>query len=307
MKRRKIYKAIVVTGFCLLGLSCTKEVEQSVTLYYSDIEGMYLIPVTATMKLRGDLKNIQKPGEIVPILMKLEEPLKANLRVCIPKETTFSDIELDKDKKQISLKIESKKARLGDREEELMIGAIVNTLTDLKEFNSVKINPGNLKTEMDYSEPISRDSYRNQWLMSDATDDKKSIGVVYWYTKDKSYIVPINVNIVKNDVNSLLNILKKGPQGYSKNYLQNTIDPSLDIIIKAVNLNHIDIELKSKSNLKTEVYNVAKQAILLSILELNVFDTVKLVTPDMNEEIINLREVNLKENLNKVDLLVKND
>ncbi len=307
MKIKKIYKTILITVLCLFSLSCDKEVEQVVTLYYSDLEGMYLVPLTLNMKLKGDLKNIEKPTEIVPLLMKLETPVKDDLRVCIPKETTFSDIEIDKDKKEISLKIESKNERLGDRDEELMVGAIVNTLTDLNGINSVKINPGNLKTQMDYSESISKDSYRNQWLMPDVSDSKKSLAVVYWFTKNKKYIVPIYVDILKNDVNSLLTTLKKGPQGYSKNYLENTIDNSLDIIIKAVNLNHIDIELKNKKSIKIEAFNTAKQAILLSILELNIFDTVKFIIPDMNEEIVNLKEINLKENLNRVDLALKND
>lgn len=307
MKIKKIYELVVITSVCLFSFSCSKEIDQKVTLYYSDPQAMYFVPVSTNLKLKGNLDNIEKPAEIIPLLMKLEDPLSPNLMACIPKETTFSDIEINKEKKEISLKIESRKERLGDKEEELMIGAIVNTLTDLKEFNSVRINPGNLKTDMDYSEPISRDSYRNQWLMSDEDDDKKSVGVVYWKTKDNRYIVPIYIPIIKNDVTSLLATLKKGPQGYNKEYVVNSIDNSLDIIIKAVNLSHIDIELKSKSVLKPEIYNTAKQAVALSISELNVFDTIKFITPNMSEELIDLRKSDLKDNLNKIDLSEKNN
>lgn len=306
MKLGNIYKLFVITSF-LFNVSCTKEIEQSVTLYYSDNEAMYFIPVTTNVKLKGDVKDIEKPKELIPILMSLEESVNKDLRVCIPKETTFSDIILDKEKKEISLTIESKKEKLGDKEEELMVGSIVNTLTDLKGYNSVKINPGNLKTQMDYSEPISRDSYRNQWLLSDEIDDKKSIGVVYWLTKNKKYVVPVSVPIVKNDVTSLLLALKKGPQGSRKTYFENSIDNSLDIIIKAVNLNHIDIELKSKNNLKPEVYNKAKQVISLSVSELNVFDTIKFIIPNINEEIIDIRKDNPRENINKIVLADKNN
>lgn len=306
-RMRNIYKIIVVASCCLINFSCSRESDQTVTLYYSDTDAMYFIPVSTNMKLKGNVKEIEKPKEIIPILMKLEEPLTNDLRACIPKETTFSDITLDPAKKEISLKIESKKERLGDREEELMVGAIVNTLTELKGYNSVKIDPGTLKSEMDYSEPISRDSYRNQWLLSDEIDDKKSIGVVYWYSKNKRYMVPVSIPIIKNDVASLLSALKKGPQGSRKAFFENSIDSSLDIIIKAVNLNHIDIELKSRnSNLKPEIYNTAKQAISLSISELNVFDTIKFVAPNMNEELINLRENNPRDNINKVVLAEKN-
>ncbi|MFN8577110.1 MAG: GerMN domain-containing protein [Candidatus Sericytochromatia bacterium] len=301
MKLGKIYKLLVTTSL-LFSISCTKETEQLVTLYYSDNQAMYFIPVTTNVKLKGDIKSIQKPRDLIPILMKLEEPIDKELRVCIPKETTFSDIALDQDKKEISLKIETKKDRLSDKEEELMIGSIVNTLTDLKGYNSVKINSGNLKTEMDYSESISRDSYRNQWLLSDEIDDKKSVGVVYWLTKNKKYIVPVSVPIIKNDVTNLLSTLKKGPQGSRKTFFENSIDSSLDIIIKAVNLNHIDIELKNKSSIKPEIFDKAKQAIALSISELNVFDTIKFITPNMTEEIIDIRKDNPRENINKIIL-----
>lgn len=305
MMMRNIYKIVIATTL-LFNISCAKETEQSVTLYYADNQAMYFVPVTRNIKMKGNIKNIESSKEIVPILMKLEEPVN-DLLVCIPKETTFSDIVLDKEKKEISLRIDTKKERLGDKEEELMVGAIVNTLTDLNGYNSIKINPGNLKTEMDYSEPISRDSYRNEWILSDEIDDKKSIGVVYWLTKDKKYIVPVSVPIIKNDVGSLLSALKKGPQGNRKNFFENSIHNSLDIIIKAVNLNHIDIELKSKSNLNPDIYNKAKQTISLSISELNVFDTIKFITPGMKEEIIDIRKNNPRESINKIILAGQNN
>lgn len=305
MKLGKIQKTLITT-ILLFSSSCTKAIEQAATLYYTDNQAMYFVPITRDVKLKSNIKNIDNPNDLIPILMKLEEPVE-NLTVCIPKETTFSDIVLNREKKEISLKIESKKERLGDKEEEMMVGAIVNTLTNLEGFNTVKIDPGNIKTEMDYSEPISRESYRNEWLLSDEIDDNKSIGVVYWLTKDKKYLVPVSVPIIKNDVGSLLSALEKGPQGSRKTWFENSINNSLDIIIKAVNLNHIDIELKSKNNLSQDVYNRAKQVISLSVSELNVFDTIKFTGSGMKEEIIDIRKNNPRDNINKIVLSNKDN
>jgi hypothetical protein len=288
----------------LLSFSCNYSTDEVVVLYYSDPQGMYLIPISTTMKL-NNLDNITKPKQITPILeeIKISRGDK-NLRACVPPGVSFSEIEIHRDKKEIDLTINSEKKRLGDTDEQLMIGAIVNTLTELKGFSSVKINPGNLQSDIDFSNPFSKDEWKNLWFIDGELDEKKSLANVYWLTKNRKYLVPIVLPILKNDVTSLLKVLKAGPQGTRKDYLENSIPSSLGIIIKAVNLNHIDIELKSKQELSRSIYEDSKKAVLLTISDLNVFDTVKFITPYSNEEIIDLKKTEPLKEINRIEFFV---
>ncbi|MBC7474975.1 MAG: GerMN domain-containing protein [Candidatus Sericytochromatia bacterium] len=308
MNIKKKYKNLMTIPFVLLILSCTKASEQSVVIYYSDPEAMYFIPVSIKITLKGDVENITTAKEVTTILEQLKVSNdEKSLRVCIPKGITFDNIEVLPYKKEIDLTLNSEKPKIGDNDEQLMIGSIVNTLTDLKGFTTVKINAGNLKSDMDYSEPISRDSYRNNWLStSEEVDKKSSMSNVYWFSKDKKYLVPVTVPIIKNDVTSLLKVLKSGPQGSKKHFFENSIAPDLDIIMKAVNLNHIDIEIKSKHNLAKESYDIAKKAVLMSISELNVFDTVKFILPNSGEDLIDLKKTNPRKELNEIKVLATN-
>ncbi len=305
MKKIPVFFNITLIALTML-LSCNYSSDQVVVLYYSDPQGMYLIPISTTMKLNSNnLDNITKPKQVVPILEEIKSSRgDKDLRACIPSEVSFSDIEIHRDKKEIDLTINSQKKRLGDNDEQLMIGAIVNTLTELKGFSSVKINPGNLQSDMDFSEPFTRDEWKNLWYTDGELDDKKSAANVYWFTKNRKYLVPIVIPILKNDITSLLKLLKAGPQGSRKDYLENSIPVSLDIIIKAVNLNHIDVELKSKQEISRSIYEDSKKAVLLTISDLNVFDTVKFITPYSNEEIIDLKKTDPLKEINRIEFFV---
>jgi hypothetical protein len=308
MNKIKIFlKVIILVIITIMPFSC-KSKEQVVNLYYRDPQAMYLIPVSTTMKLgRNNLDNVEDPEQILPLLDELAKSRgDKSLISCILPGIKFKDIEIKKDAKEIDLTIDTEKKRLGDKDEEMLIGALVNTLTDLNGFNSVKINPGNLQTDMDYSEPITREAWLNMWYMGDELNEKNALAIVYWYTKDKKYYVPVTVSIPKNDVSTLLSVLKKGPQGNRKAFLEPSINPSLDIIIKAGNMNNIDIELKSKRDLAKSIYDDSKKAVLLTISELKIFETVKFITPFAEEEIIDLKKVNPKKDLNRIEFFVGN-
>ena len=305
---KKIYlliNTILLVAITVLVVSC-KTRDQVVILYYSDPQAMYLIPVSTTIKTSADLENVSKAKHIIPLFEELMVSRdEKNLHSCIPKGIKFKDIEIKPENKEIDLTLDTEKQRLGDTDEQMMVGAIVNTLTELNGFTTVKINPGNLQTDMDYSEPITRESWRNLWYLEDELNEKNTLAFVYWLSKDRKYFVPLTIPIPKNDVTTLLKVLKNGPQGSRKTYLERSINPALDIIIKASNMNHIDIELKSKQDLAKSVYEEAKTAVLLTISELNVFETVKFISPFISEEIIDLKKFNPKKEINRVEFFAK--
>jgi hypothetical protein len=303
MKKIKlIINTVLLIIVMNLDLSC-KSPDQSVILYYADPQAMFLIPVSITLKLgRISLDNVSKPEHIQPVLEELGKPRNdKDLKPAIPPGVKFKDITVNREKKEIDLTIDTEKKRLGDTDEMLMDGALVNTLTELNGINSVKINPGNLQTDLDYSEPMTREDWRNLWYTGEEIGEKNSLAVVYWLSKDRKYFVPVTVPIPKNDVTALLKVLKTGPQGSRKNFLEPSINPALDIIIKAGNMNNIDIELKNKSELGQSVFENTKKAVLLTISELKIFETVKFITPFNKEEIIDLKKVNPKKDINKIE------
>lgn len=298
-----IIKLFFTALFVLFALSCDNPSEQVVVLYYSEPQGMYLIPVSTTMKIDNFAPDtIPKPQSILSLLGELSLPQKdKGLRSCIPLGISFLNAEINSEKKEVILTINAQNKRLGDADELLMIGAIVNTLTEFEWVKSVRIIPVNFKTEMDYTEAFTRDIWRNLWYTESEIDQNNSLVLVYWLSKDRKYFVPVIIPIPKNDVPSLLKILKKGPSGNRGNYLDNSIHSSIDIIIKAVNMNHIDIELKSKKELSENIYNNTKEAVLLTISELKIFDTIKFITPFSNDEIIDLKKTDPKMNINRVE------
>jgi spore germination protein GerM len=300
-----IYRLVIVSITIFMLWACDKKSEQIVTLYYSSLDKMFFVPISTTLKISGEIENISKNKDVLAILEELKVSRDSrSLTSCIPDEVKFESAKIDKEKKEIEVFLNSSKERLTEAQEQLMIGAIVNTLTEIKGIMSVKIYPGNLKSEMDYSEPITKDSYKSIWFVEDNFDPKNSISPVYWFSKDKKYFVPSYTQIPKKDITSLLRALKRGPLGSRKNYFENSINNDLDIIIKAVNLHHIDIELKSKKDLSNSTYENAKKAITLSIYDLNIFDTLKFITPFSKEDVIDLTTNNPKKDINRIEFFV---
>jgi len=288
----------IITALFLF--ACPGFKENMITLYYSDLSAMNLIPINVNLGFMPD--KIVSPDQIELILTELATS-RANKKLisCIPEKITFTDIQVDINKKLIELTINSPKIRLGERQESLMIDSVVNTLTEIDKDYSIKFNNVNLESEMDYSEAFQRDAFINQWYTDTNLKNDYSLALVYWLSKDDdSYFVPVTVPILKDDVQGLINVLKKGPEKSAKNYLVNSINKDIEISIKAVNSKHIDIELKDKQIIDSKLIDRAKLAILLTIAELNIFDTVKFITPYGEDKIIDLTKENPKDSINKI-------
>lgn len=308
VKLKKLFTGLLIGSVLSFAVSCQLTSEQLVRLYFADSQKMFFIPISTTIKMSGNIDEVSKPKEVSYLLEELKVSRDAKgLKTCIPEGVAFKDIVVDREKKEIDLTVTATKERLNDADEQLMVGALVNTLTDLNGIEAIKITPENFKSDMDYSEPITKDAYNDLWFSDEVIDEKTSVSTVYRLSKDKKYFVQDKVAIPKKDVTSLLKSLKKGPTGERANYLENSINPNIDIVIKTVNLNHIDIELKSKSqNVSSIAYETAKKAILLSIYDLHIFETIKIISPNSNGEIIDLVKQNPAKEINRVDFFVSN-
>lgn len=279
-----------------VSFSCQKEKDSNYTIYYPDSEALYFIPVNK--KIEG-LSNKDEAKAAEKILEELKKAPKPDLRSCVPQDVTFSDIIYNSEKKDFSLKFSSTNP-LNETEEQLMLGCITNTLSEIKNTEFINIQTTN-KTQMDYSEPISTESYKNSFLdVEKETDEHLSSESVYWFSKDKKYLVPVQVPIPKKDIKSLLEKLKKGPEQRNIDYFSNSIPEGFDIIIKLSSDRNIDIEIKQPASTDKSTYDLVEKAVLLTIYDLKVFDTVKVINSD-SEKIVDFTKTNPKENLNLIE------
>lgn len=296
--KRKFFLTILSAVSATVFFSCEKKVSNTkFTLFYPDNEAFYFVPVTKEIKELDSSSEIKTAEKL---LEELKTSPNTDLRGCVPKEVVFSDINYDKEKKSFSLKFTSSKS-LGDADEQLMLGCITNTLTNLKDSESITLST-NLKTDMDYSEAITKESYQNSFLDVDKpSDEHPSTETVYWYDKAKKYLIPVQVGIPKKDVKSLIDKLRKGPENKNIEYFTGSIPEDYTISIKNVNANHIDILIKSPPESDKNISQNIQNIVLLTIYDLKIFDTVKFINSDNSENVIDLTKINPKDNLNFIN------
>jgi len=280
---------------------CERLVDTVVTLYYRDENYMYFIPVTTTMKLNSNLGSNIKEDELKIIIDELKKS-KGDLLSCIPKSINIKDLKIDNEKKLLEVTLEGKNNKLHDTDEQFLIGSIVNTVTEFKQIQNVLFKLEKLNSDMDYSASFDRKSWANLWFSDSELNENLSLGTVYWFTKNKKYFVPIMLPILKNDIVSLLQVLKNGPDKNRKKFLENPIDKNIDIKIKAVNMKNIHIELKSSKNLPLSIFNNAKLSVLYTLTEFGFFDNVKIQIQENQAEEYDLNKNNPKLNINRIEL-----
>ena len=113
-----------------------QSMQTQVTLYYNDVETDGILPEARLIDAKGLVEN---PYRILVELL-IEGSKNERVRASIPKGTTVNSAELIGDMVVLDLSKEFiENVNLGEKEEKKIISSIVNTLTELKEVNSVKI------------------------------------------------------------------------------------------------------------------------------------------------------------------------
>ena len=134
--------------------------QSSIFLYYTDKSYKYLIPDLQTIRFRNTEAQERTGAELTPILYKLFYPSKAELKSALPSTLKFIEVKVE-DSVAI-LKIGFTNKGIGTAEESLMVGAIVNTLTELPYIKKVKINvTGKEALHLDYSSYLQRADWIN--------------------------------------------------------------------------------------------------------------------------------------------------
>ena len=120
------------------GAEMTEEQEREtiISLYYTNIETNTLMPEARVIDVKMLLENPYK--SLVEFL--LEKPKNEKLKSALPENTKVNDAKLEGDKIILDISKDFIENRQGNKDEiNLSIYAIVNTLTELNEVNSVKI------------------------------------------------------------------------------------------------------------------------------------------------------------------------
>lgn len=130
-------------------------VNNEFTLYFPDENGEYLIP----SKHKIDVTEADQYKEVVAALIKGPENAKEGIAI-MPKGTKVIDVKVTKGIANVDFNQDFVKHFPGGSTSELMIiGSIVNTLTDIKGIDAVKISVegkgiDTLSGHLDLSEPL---------------------------------------------------------------------------------------------------------------------------------------------------------
>ena len=130
-------------------------VNNEFTLYFPDENGEYLIP----SKHRIDVTEADQYKEVVAALIKGPDNAKEGIAI-MPKGTNVIDVKVTKGIANVDFNQDFVKHFPGGSTSELMIiGSIVNTLTDIKGIDAVKISVegkgiDTLSGHLDLSEPL---------------------------------------------------------------------------------------------------------------------------------------------------------
>jgi len=134
--------------------------EYPIFLYYTDKNYSFLIPELQHVSLHYPPPSIQTNEQLKTILYRLFYPSNNELKSPLPKNLKIVDVTLEKNTAIVKMGLLDK--CLGTGEETLMIGAIVDTLTELPDIKKVKIVF--IKGEglhLDYTKPFTRDYWLN--------------------------------------------------------------------------------------------------------------------------------------------------
>ena len=130
-----------------------------VTLYFLNIETGELMPEARKL----DAKELVKEPYKILIELLMQGPKNEKMIKLIPNGTRLNGIEIKNDCLYIDFSNEMiNEQKLGKEQEELIIKSIVNTVTELKEINSVKIlidgkeNQEFPDKEINFKEPFKR-------------------------------------------------------------------------------------------------------------------------------------------------------
>ncbi len=206
------------------------KVKERVTVYFSDENLMFLVPVTYEIK-----EKISTPEKAIDLLVSQEPPNKS-LYNLFPKETKLLNFETKDGIASLDFSQNFKKAfETGGTEGNLLISSINYTLSHFKKIKGIKffIEGKEIETlgELDLKGPIAIDKWKNLFLTGKESriPGEENRATIYFLEHKSSFIVP--VTCVFQDSKTLpQNVIQKLVKGLDEEWAQATLPAGTEVL-----------------------------------------------------------------------------
>ncbi|MEQ8187933.1 MAG: GerMN domain-containing protein [Candidatus Eremiobacterota bacterium] len=231
---------------------------QQITIYFSDENLMFLVPVTYEIK-----EKTSTPKKALELLISSEPPGKS-LYNLFPEETTLLNLEVKDGIACLDFSRNFRKAfEAGGTEGNLLISSINYTLSHFEEIKGMKFlmegkeieTPG----ELDLKEPIAIDRWKNLFLTGKESriPGEENRATIYFLEHKSLFIVP--VTCVFQDSKTLpQNVIHRLVKGLDEEWARPTLPAGTEVLSFRVedNVAYIDFNsafLKVKTDIPPEL------------------------------------------------------
>lgn len=207
-----------------------KGVERTVTLYYLDPQGMYLVPVTERLVLPGSRK-----AALQAALKELIDEVPPGLMAPVPPGSKVEVQNLSDGRADVTLRIAD--GALGSGGEQMLAGALVRTAANAEAIQEVKLSLLDAKggpwqsEHLDLTRPLTTTDpgMENLYL-----GEGSGLTVMVYYRLPRTeYLVPLRIPLPAKRQNEPLKgsfaLLRQGPPGELRTFLDPSLEAATDL------------------------------------------------------------------------------
>lgn len=235
-RRARRLRAVALLLFLIAGAALgvwwlqPKRVERTVTLYYLDPQGMYLVPMTERLSLPGSRK-----AALQSTLKQLIDEVPPGLMAAVPPGSKVEVQNLSDGKAEVSLRIAD--GALGSGGEQMLAGALVRTAANAEAIQEVKLSLLDSKgspwqsEHLDLSRPLTTTDPGMENLF--LSEGGGLTVMVYYRLPNSDYLVPLRIPLPSRRQNEPLKgsfaLLMQGPPAELKAFLEPSLVGPTDL------------------------------------------------------------------------------
>lgn len=232
LRGRVLFLVLLVIASAALGFWWLQPrgAERTVTLYYLDPQGMYLVPVTERLHLPNSRK-----AALQAALKELIDEVPPGLMAPVPPGSRVEVHHLSNGKADVKLRIAD--GALGSGGEQLLAGALVRTAANAAAIQEVKLSLFDSKggpwpsEHIDLTQPLtSTDPGMENLYLGEGAGLTVTI---YYRLPSSEYLIPLRVPLPAKRQNEPLKgsfaLLRQGPPADLRTILEPSLDPRTDL------------------------------------------------------------------------------
>lgn len=207
-----------------------RSVERTVTLYYLDPQGMYLVPVSGRLTLPGSRK-----AALQAALKELIDEVPPGLMAPVPPGSKVVVQSLSDGKADVSLRLSD--GAMGSGGEQLLAGALMRTAANAESVQEMKLSLHDSRgspwqsEHIDLSRPLSSTDPGMENLYFG--EGGGLTVTVYYRLPDTEYLVPLRIPLPAKRQSEPLKgsfaLLRQGPPQDLRTFLSPSLEPQTDL------------------------------------------------------------------------------